>query len=419
MASKKARDERYERRAEMNFERFLKEERERRRDNRGSVREFMQAEEAARVNEFMRREEAEAREAEDAAQEAEDERIFAAKKTEDVQASLQASIANAIAKRTAEIDSAREINDTVLRKTTRPEMETFKLEEENCNGDIRNVVVLPLPKNKRWYAPNIAFFQSSATSNGASFRHLRDTYLPTLGVLDVSGEDVPGLEKLEGDGDIIIKTGLFKSIFACKPPPSALVMAQPPIPRWINELLTEYCSLYYPELMARDFYRIIVDKDDYDKTEKMMDSLQEMYQLYDLCIYYFSDVWQIAMSIGLSECYQSGVWFDNGEPIRKFTQFATFIKTKFQYTIDCYKGEFGTKPLRAFLQEQGAQSNFRFEPLEPVSIPESKYFLFTGKSVQALGVPLRTFKSLNPKVFVKGGTKRRRKLVKTRRQKRR
>jgi hypothetical protein len=150
-----------------------------------------------------------------------------------------------------------------------------------------------------------------------------------------------------------------------------------------------------------------------------MDSLQEMYQLYDLCIYYFSDVWQIAMSIGLSECYQSGVWFDNGEPIRKFTKFATFIKTKFQYTVDCYKGEFGTMPLRDFLQQQRAQSNFRFEPLESVTIPESKFFLFTGKSVQALGVPLRTFKSLNSAAFKPKGGTRKRKSVKTRRQKRR
>jgi hypothetical protein len=54
--------------------------------------------------------------------------------------------------------------------------------------------------------------------------------------------------------------------------------------------------------------------------------------------------------------------------------------------------------------------------LEPVSISESKYFLFTGKSVQALGVPLRTFKSLNAS-FKSGGTRRR--SVKTRRQKRR
>ena len=437
MKSKKARHERYERRAEMNFERVLMEEEERRkeknieqreirRDNRGRVREFMQAEEAAeRINEFVQRQEAEEREKEDAikkaAQEAESERIFAAKKTADVQSSLQASIANAIAQRTAEIDSAREIYEDArgAAASQTPETETFTLAEENCNSDIRDVVVLPLP-DKEWYAPNIAFFKSTASSNGASFIHLKDTYLPTLGVLDATGEGVAGLEPLEGSGDIIMKTGLFKSIFACKP--LVRTMAQPPIPVWINELLTEYCSLYYPQLMVRDFYRLIVDKDDYDETEKMMDSLQEMYQLFDLCMYYFSDVWQIAMSIGLSKFTGKGVWVEDGnvkasgEPARKFIQFAEFINKKFDYTITGYKGVFGEMPLRDFLQQQGAQSNFSFEPLPCIVTSQSNYFLFTGKSVQALGVPLRTFKSLQ---FKKGGTRRKRKSVKTRRQKRR
>ena len=426
MESKKARYERYERRAEMNFDRVLREEeerrkkenieqRERRRDNRGRVREFMQAEEAARVSEFMQAQEADAKE-----KEAEAERLFAAKKQADAKVSLQASIDNAITKRREELTLAREIKETASRKPLHTEKATFTLEEGNCNSDSRDVIVLPVP-DKKWYAPNIAFFKSTASSNGASFIHLKDTYLPTLGVLDASGEGVPGLEPLEGSGDIIMKTGLFKSIFACKPPPGT--QGQPPIPVWINELLTEYCSLYYPQLIVRDFYRLIVDKDDYDETEELFDSLQEMYQLFDLCMYYFSDVWQIAMSIGLSKFTGKGVWVEDGnvkasgEPARKFTQFAIFINKKFDYTVTGYKGVFGEIPLRDFLEQQGAQSNFSFEPLP--GVVTSNYALFTGKSVQALGVPLRTFKSLNPSEFKKGGTRRKRKSVKTRRQKRR
>ena len=186
MDSKKAkidRDERQRLRAEMNSERVLREEEERRqennieerarrRDKRGRVREFMQAEEAARVSEFMQAEEAKERE-----EEAEAERIFAAKKQADAKASLQASIANAIAKRDAEIDKSREIHD---RAQVHPETHTFTLQPENCNSDIRDVVVLPL-RGKLWYASNIAFFKSTASSNGASFIHLKDTYLPTLG----------------------------------------------------------------------------------------------------------------------------------------------------------------------------------------------------------------------------------------------
>lgn len=421
MESKKARYERYERRAEINFERVLREERERRRDNRGRVHEFMQAEEAARVSEFMQAQEADAKE-----KEAEAERIFAAKKNEDARVSLQASIDNAITKRREELTLAREIKETASRKPLHTEKAKFTFEKENCNSDSRDVVVLPVP-DKKWYADNIAFFKSTASSNGASFIHLKDTYLPTLGVLDASGEGVAGLETLEGSGDIIMKTGLFKSIFACKPPQSSRlsVMTQPPIPIWINKLLTEYSSIYHPELMVRDFYRLIVDKDDYDKTEEMMDSLQEMYQLFDLCMYYFSDVWQIAMSIGLSEFTGKGVWVEDGnvkasrEPARKFIEFAKFINKKFEYTITGYKGVFGEIPLRDFLQQQRAQSDFSFEPLPGVVTSQSIYALFTGKSVQALGVPLRTFKSLNPSEFKKGGTRRKRKSVKTRRQKRR
>ena len=384
----------------------------------------MQAEEAARVNEFMQRKESEARE-----EEAEAERIFAAKQNSDARASLQASIDNAIAQRTAEIDKSREIRDRAREYAqVHPETDTFTLEPANCNSDIRDVVVLPL-RGKLWYAPNIAFFKSTASSNGASFIHLKDTYLPTLGVLDASGEGVPGLEPLEGSGDIIMKTGLFKSIFACKPPQSARssIMEQPPIPVWINELLTEYCSLYYPQLMVRDFYRLIVDKKDYDETEALFDSLQEMYQLFDLCMYYFSDVWQIAMSIGLSKFTGTGVWVKDGnvnalgEPARKFIDFAEFINKKFDYKVTGYKGVFGKIPLREFLQQQIAQSDFSFEPLPGVVAKQSSYALFTGKSVQALGDPLRTFKSLNPKEFKKpiGGTRRKRKSVKTRHQKRR
>ena len=426
MESKKARYERYERRAEMNFERVLREEeerrkkenieqRERRRDNRGRVREFMQAEEAARVSEFMQAKEADAKE-----KEAEAERLFAAKKQADAKVSLQASIDNAITKRREELTLAREIKETASRKPLHTEKATFTLKEGNCNSDSRDVIVLPVP-DKKWYAPNIAFFKSTASSNGASFIHLKDTYLPTLGVLDASGEGVPGLEPLEGSGDIIMKTGLFKSIFACKPPPGT--QGQPPIPVWINELLTEYCSLYYPQLIVRDFYRLIVDKKDYDETEELFDSLQEMYQLFDLCMYYFSDVWQIAMSIGLSKFTGKGVWVEDGnvkasgEPARKFTQFAIFINKKFDYTVTGYKGVFGEIPLRDFLEQQGAQSDFIFEPLP--GVVTSNYALFTGKSVQALGVPLRTFKSLNPFEFKKGGTRRKRKSIKTRRQKRR
>jgi len=398
------RTQRQQIRAEMNNERVLREERARRAINRERKRarasEFMQEQEAAE-----REAEDAAREAEDAAREAEAERIFAAKKTAEAKASLQASIDTAQAKKHDEMTKALEIKDTASRKKSTIERESFTLLKENCNADSRNVVVLPVPRGKKWYATNISFFQTSATSNGASFSHLRNTYLPTLGVLDAS-ESVPGLEPLQGEGDVIIKTGLFKSIFAGKIPKST--MGEQPIPVWIDELLTDYCSLYYPHLIVRDFTRLIVDKEDYYASNAMFDSLQEIYQLFDLCMYYFSDVWQMAMSIGLGRFTNSGVW------VEKFRNFASFIDTKMIYTIGGYNGNFGIMPLREFLITQNAQSSFDFKPLATVIIRGSKYFLFTGRSVQSLGVPLRIYQSQHRS----GGT-RRRKSVKTRRQKRR
>uniref|UniRef100_A0A6C0HXS9 Uncharacterized protein n=1 Tax=viral metagenome TaxID=1070528 RepID=A0A6C0HXS9_9ZZZZ len=416
------RDERYERYVNRAQERVSMEERDRRASQRGKVRD--------RINEFMRKEDAVAREREDAARIEKEEREFNELKLTAAKNNLQKSIDDAITKRREEIASARQMHEAALSKPKRQETESFTLSPENCNSDFRNVVVLPVPRGKRWYADNIGFFQSTARSNGPSFSHLRDTYLPTLGVLDATGkynpadERVPGLEELEGGGDIIIKTGLFKGIFECKPPPGTA--GQPPIPKWIDELLTEYCSLTYPALITRDFYRPIVNKEDYDESESeaFFDSLQEMYQLFDLCRHYFSDVWQIAMSIGLSEHFRTGVWVADGNDARKFFGFKDFINSKFKYDVTGHKGAFNNGiSLRVFLQQQRAQSDFHFPPLPCVQISQPKNFLFTGRSVQSLSVPLRTYKSLNPLEFKppkkEGGTRRKRRSIKTRRQKRR
>lgn len=407
----RARDERYERRAKMNKERVLIEERDRRAQNRNSKKD--------RINEFMRMEEAVAREREDAARIEKDEREFNEKKLQSAKDKLVTSIANAIAQRDEEKTLSDQMHRAAVREVERttPETATFPLAKENCTSDFRDVVVLPVP-GKRWFAPRIGFFKSTASSNGSSFSHLRNTYLPTLGVLDASGEGVPGLEPLDGEGDIIIKTGLFKGIFECKPPPGT--GGQPPIPAWINELLTDYCSYQYPELITRDFYRPIVDKEDYDKSDGLFDSLQEMYQLFDLCRHYFSDVWQIAMSIALSEHFGTGVWVEDGNDARKLFHFRDFIKSKFNYTVEGYKGAFDQRPLRGFLTDQNAQSDFSFVregPLPKVDISLPKHFLFTGRSVHSLSVPLRVYLQQHPQP--KGGTRRKRRSVKTRRQKRR
>ena len=140
----------------------------------------------------MRMEEAVAREKEDAARIEIAEREFNEKKLQSAKDKLAISIANAIAKRDEEKTLSDQMHRAAVREVERttPETATFPLAKENCTSDFRDVVVLPVP-GKRWFAPKIGFFKSTASSNGSSFSHLRNTYLPTLGVLDASGEGVP------------------------------------------------------------------------------------------------------------------------------------------------------------------------------------------------------------------------------------
>ena len=294
---------------------------------------------------------------------------------------------------------AVQIRDTVRHRD--PERETFTITPEDCNADSRVMAVLSVPQGKTWYADRIAFFQSSATSNGPAFRHLINTYLPALGIAN-NEDHVPNMEKLDSDRDVIIKTGLFKRIFCGK---RELVMGQETMPEWIYDLIREYCSIYYPLLLTRNFRRIIIDRADYDESFALLGPFEEIYKLVDLCKYYFSDTWQIALSIGLSRFYECGVWVGDG----KFTQFASFIDEKFVYTINGYKAVPLTKINdRDFLISRRAQSRFEFAELPIVTLTDPLLSLFTGR-IQALEIPLRSFN-----VIHRGG-----KSIKTRRQKRR
>ena len=339
------------------------------------------------------------------------------KHVDDIKARFDAVTAMAMDQKREENALAVQIRDKAAERDRDPESETFTLTPEDCNADTRVMAVLSVPRGKRWYADRIAFFQSSATSNGPAFRHLKNTYLPTLGVAN-NEDHVPNMEKLDSDGDVIIKTGLFKRIFCGK---TEVVMGQETIPEWIYVLLTDYCSIYYPHLLTRNFRRIIIDREDYDESLALLGPFEEIYKLFDLCKFYFSDVWQLAMSIGLSRFYECGVWVDDGDYdvvngkqvyIKKFTQFASFIDEKFLYTINGYKDvpeHFTRINDRHFIMSRGAQSRFDFVALPIVTLTEPLLSLFTGR-MHSLEIPLRSFKSINR--F--GG-----KSIKTRRQKRR
>lgn len=332
-----------------------------------------------------------------------------------VKARFDASTTAAMSKKEEENEFAKQKHAEAEARHRVPEMEEFHLTPENCNHGCRFTVVLPVPHGKRWEADRIAFFQSSATSNGAAFRHLRNTFLPTLGVAN-NGECIKNMDKVEGDDDVIVKTGLFKSIFCGKTEP---VLGQETIPEWIYLLITEYCSIHYPTLLTRDYTRIIVNREDYDESNTLLLQFEEIYKIVHLLIHYFSDVWQIAMSIGLSRMYGCGVWVADGEHdvvgatsvyAIKFINFANFIDEKFLYTILGDRDvPVPSIPDRVFLSSRGAQSAFHCTPLPTVTVRGSLLYLFTGRS-HALEIAIRSFKSINRL----GG-----KSVKTRRQKRR
>ena len=277
---------------------------------------------------------------------------------------------------------------------------SFTLTNKDYNLSDRLVVVLPVP----WLdMQSIAFFQSTGTSN-KSLSHLADTFLPTLGIS--TGEESDIMEKMKA-GDFI-KTGLFKTLFRGK---GFSRFKEFEVPHWVKILLMEYCDITYPELTRIDFSTEIQTDQQNEQFTSFLESSKEIYELFDLCIYYFTDVWQIAISIALSKLKGQGVF------ISRFKTFADFIDTKMIYEITDTSDTPQRIPMDKFLKAKHAQTEFNLEgvPLEIAEPNEAN--LFSGKTYGMLEVKLRSYATY--KRFKSSGGTRRRKSVKTRRQKRR
>ena len=326
----------------------------------------------------------------------------------------------------AEEEPVAEQMSTVLEGIERV---TFRLTPKDYGFYCRSMVVLDIPPThaSEWYSPRIAFFQSTATSNGPHYRYLRNTFFPTLGRANDS-EKIPNLDVSGETGDFFVKTGLFKTTLSVR----NFDLSGQTIPAWIDTLLTDYCDTYYPGLL--DFPIEIpsgAGAEWYKRTESFLEATEEIYRLFDLCIDYFTSPWQIAMSIGLSRFFGNGVWVEDddkdGTLLRKFNKFADFIDTKYAYTVEGYKGSIDdadpahandTKMCRDFLSENSAQCDFsKIERLPTVKITKSKFFVFSGRALIILEKSMRAY---NASTKFKGGTRRKRKRsFKTRHQKRR
>jgi hypothetical protein len=288
----------------------------------------------------------------------------------------------------------------------------------DCGEGTRNMVVLDVPPGKRWYAPRIAFFQSSATSNGPLNRYRKNTFFPTLGISN-SEEMVPNMESATVENDFFVKTGLFKGILTIEN-----FNSNRRIPQWMDELLTEYCNTVYPGLLDLDYDNVYVDNPkDLERFTSFLEASIEIPLLLELCNAYFSDVWQIAMSIGLSRFYGNGLWVEDGDSddidgerilLRKFKKFADFIDTKCVYAIE---GGAVFVPVddREFLTRHNAQCDFStVEQLPVVTLEKTKYNVFAGISTTRLTMAIRSYRPRGGKT-----RRKRRRLFKTRHQKRR
>jgi hypothetical protein len=310
---------------------------------------------------------------------------------------------------------------------------TFNLTRQDYGFYCRSMVVLDIPPThaSEWYSERIAFYQSSATSNGPHYRYLRNTFFPTLGRAN-NDEKVPNLPPIpEESGDFFVKTGLFKTTLSVR---DFNIKMEQHIPTWIDILLTDYCNIYYRDLLDTPRGAPIESTEDYVRNQSFIEATNEIYRLFDLCIDYFTSPWQIAMSIGLSRFFGNGVWVEDGdredrELLRKFKKFADFIDTKYVYNVEGYKGTIeDADPAHAtdkvmcrdFLSQQSAQCDFsKIVPLPISTISGNKFYVFTGRSLSMLESSLRANPDKAPKKI--GGTKSRRfktkRLFKTRRQK--
>jgi hypothetical protein len=285
---------------------------------------------------------------------------------------------------------------------------TFHVKDTDYVVDYRKIIVLPAINP--WFSDKIAFFQTTGTSN-RMFSYLGGTYLPTLGVCRFD-EEVPFMGKLEGKGDVIVKTGLFKSLFVGY---NYSMKMETTIPQWINQLLTEYCETYYEELIGVDFEDPnLINEGNFDKFSKIEGTLIEIQNLFDILSTYFTAEWQVALSIALCKFTGEGVW------LKKFEKFVTLLDSKYDYKVTGYKGDVKATPgsTRDFLNAHGAQSSLQFSKEDGVPMDEitrQKYYLFTGRCMRGLEIGLRQYETLL-RLKKRGGTKRKR-LLKTRRQK--
>ncbi len=175
------------------------------------------------------------------------------------------------------------------------------------NDFVRMTVILPA--TGLWPAENIAYFCSTGKSGVKDFN---GTYFP------IFGSYIEGLTPIPDIGsDITLSENYLVKV-------SSLTFLRPAsdkMQEWIYLLLEDY----YKSRGIENLFRYSLDDVRYirDITElRQLDSMyREMNLVYRCLSSYFTDVWQVKLSICLSDTLQTGVW------LSQLKEFADYMKS--------------------------------------------------------------------------------------------
>lgn len=221
------------------------------------------------------------------------------------------------------------------------------------NNSERITIVLPVPTHATpiWPTRNIAFFCSTGQSGVAEFE---GTYFPMLGVYVDDRTPIPYI-----DGSITLTKNYFvktSSITFLKPTSSQMQ-------EWIFTLLKNY----YESENKLDLFQLslndVRDIRDAKLLKQLADMYNEMYLIYKCLSSYFTDIWQVYLSICLSDTLHSGLW------LSQLKRFAGYMKSLSgdSYTISD-DTEFSSVDVYTFLTRNHAQCDFTTlrETLPPI-----------------------------------------------------
>ena len=176
----------------------------------------------------------------------------------------------------------------------------------HCIHD-REIVILP---KGRWYAINIAFFKTTGTSN-VKFAKYENTWFPMLGCF-LSPTQTP----IDNIGDSVkLSTNYLVKLGGTFP---KLFKGNPKLmPEWIFAILYDYVSEFDLDIQ-------IAEINDIQLLEHLKDKYAELFLIYECLSFYFTDIWQLHLSIALSQLFETGIWI---KP--ELSNFVKYIKTPF------------------------------------------------------------------------------------------